>query len=140
MPDKQKSIDYKNTAVEYFLMEDATQEEVCRNFKCSRRSLMRCVKQYTTDGEITGYERKPIATKVRKERVDFLLNEINKRKTMTMEDLLAKLKEKHPDAHITREHLTRVVRDNNITLKIARVRHEMNQINDLERTLTSTQK
>jgi hypothetical protein len=28
MPDKQKSIDYKNTAVEYFLVEDTTQEEV----------------------------------------------------------------------------------------------------------------
>jgi len=62
MPDKQKSIDYKNTAVEYFLVEDTTQEEVCRIFKCSRRSLIRWVKQYTTDGEITGYERKPIAT------------------------------------------------------------------------------
>jgi hypothetical protein len=27
MSDKQKSIDYKNTAVEYFLVEDTTQEE-----------------------------------------------------------------------------------------------------------------
>ena len=49
MPNKQKSIDYKNIAVEYFLVED-TQEEVCRIFKCSRRSLMRWVKQYETDG------------------------------------------------------------------------------------------
>ena len=50
MPDKQKSIDYKTVAVEYFLVEDTTQEEVCKIFKCSRRSLMRWVKQYTTDG------------------------------------------------------------------------------------------
>jgi transposase len=127
MPDKQKSIDYKNTAVEYFLVEDTTQEEVCRIFKCSRRSIMRWVKQYETDGEIAGYERKPIATKVRKEHVDFLLNEIKQRKTITMDDLLVKLKEKYPDADITRQHLTRVVRDNNITLKIARVRHEPNK-------------
>ena len=123
----QKSLDYKNTAVEYYLVEDTTQEDVCRIFKCSRRSLMRWVKQYETDGEITGYERKPIATKVRKEHVDFLINEIKKRKTITMEDLLIKLKEKYPDADITRQHLTRVVRDNNITLKIARVRHEPNK-------------
>ena len=76
---------------------------------------MRWVKQYETDGEITGYERKPIATKVRKDHVDFLINEIKKRKTITMEDLLVKLKKTYPDADITRQHLTRVARDNNIT-------------------------
>ena len=57
----QKSLDYKNTAVEYYLVEDTTQEEVSRIFKCSRRSLMRWVKLYETEGEITGYKRKPIA-------------------------------------------------------------------------------
>lgn len=31
----QKSLDYKNTAVEYYLVEDTTQEEVCKIFKGS---------------------------------------------------------------------------------------------------------
>jgi hypothetical protein len=44
-----------------------------------------------------------------------------------MEDLLVQLKAKYPDADITRQHLSRVVRDNNITLKLARVRHEPNK-------------
>ena len=88
---------------------------------------MRWVEKYTNDGEITGYDRKPIATKVHKEHIDFLLNEIKQRKTITMEDLLVKLKEKYPDADITRRHLSRVVHDNNITLKITRVRHEPNK-------------
>ena len=44
-----------------------------------------------------------------------------------MEDLLVKLKDKYPDADITRRHLSRVVHDNNITLKITRVRHEPNK-------------
>jgi len=39
-----KSSDYKETAVQYYLVEDKTQEEVCKIFKCSRRSLMRWVK------------------------------------------------------------------------------------------------
>jgi hypothetical protein len=39
----QKSSDYKETAVQYYLVEDNSQEEVCRIFKCSRRSLMRWV-------------------------------------------------------------------------------------------------
>ena len=35
-----KSPDYKLTAVNYYLVEDKTQEEVCKIFKCSRRSLI----------------------------------------------------------------------------------------------------
>lgn len=38
-----KSIDYKETAVHYYLVEDKSQKEVCNIFKCSRRSLMRWV-------------------------------------------------------------------------------------------------
>jgi len=36
-----KSNDYKITAVNYYLVEDKTQEEVCKIFKCNPRSLMR---------------------------------------------------------------------------------------------------
>ncbi len=42
----QKSNDYKETAVQYYLVEDKTQQEVCKIFKCSRRSLMRWVQKY----------------------------------------------------------------------------------------------
>lgn len=38
---KHKSEDYKITAVEYYLTEDKSQEQVCKIFKCSVRSLMR---------------------------------------------------------------------------------------------------
>ena len=42
----------------------------------------------------------------------------------TMEDLLVKVKEKYPLFDISRRHLSRLIKDNNITLKITRVRHE----------------
>jgi transposase-like protein len=42
----QKSSDYKETAVQYYLVEDNSQEEVCKIFKCSRRSLMSWVDKY----------------------------------------------------------------------------------------------
>ena len=45
-----KSTDYKLTAVNYYLVEDKTQDEVCKIFKCSRRSLMRWVDRYENDG------------------------------------------------------------------------------------------
>jgi transposase len=93
----QKSSDYKETAVQYYLVEDKSQEEVCKIFKCSRRSLMRWVDKYKKDGKITGYKRTPKAYKVHKEHVDFLLQEIKKNKTITIEDLLYLLKNKYPN-------------------------------------------
>ena len=59
-------------------MEDITQKEVCKIFKCSPRSLMRWVDKYKKDGELTGYNRIPKAYKVHKEHVEFLLQEIKK--------------------------------------------------------------
>jgi transposase len=120
----QKSIDYKETAVNYYLVEDKTQEEVCKVFNCSRRSLMRWVKQHENEGKVKGYERKPKAYKVHKEHVDFLLQEIKKNKTITIDDLLYLLKNKFPDAQLSQSHLHRIIRDNNITLKLTRIRHE----------------
>ena len=87
-----KSTDYKLTAVNYYLVEDKTQDEVCKIFKCSRRSLMRWVDRYENDGNVNIHYRKPIAYKVKKEYVDFLLQELNKNKTITIEDLLYLLK------------------------------------------------
>lgn len=73
---KHKSSDYKLTTVQYYLFEDNTQEEVCKIFKCSPRSLMRWVGKYKKDGEITGYKRTPKAYKVHKDHVEFILQEL----------------------------------------------------------------
>ena len=54
----------------------------------------------------------------------FILAELKNNKTITMDDLLVKLKEKYPTLTLSRFHLSRIVRDNNITLKITRIRHE----------------
>ena len=102
----QKSSDYKETAVQYYLVEDKSQEEVCKIFKCSRRSLMRWVQKYKKDGKITGYERTPKAYKVHKEHVDFLLQEIKKNKTITIEDLLYLLINKYPNLDLNKSHIS----------------------------------
>jgi len=119
-----KSNDYKLTAVNYYLVEDKTQEEVCKIFKCSRRSLMRWVERYENDGNVNIHYRKPVAYKVKKEYVDFLLQELKKNKTITIEDLLYLLKNKYPDVDLNKSHINRIIKDNNITLKITRIRHE----------------
>ena len=90
-----KSNDYKLTAVQYYLVEDKTQEDVCKIFNCSPRSLMRWVERYKKDGNVNIHYRKPIAYKVKKEYVKLLLDEIKKNKTITLQELLQKLKEKY---------------------------------------------
>ena len=119
-----KSNDYKLSAVNYYLVEDKTQDEVCKIFKCSRRSLMRWVDRYENDGNVNIHYRKPIAYKVKKEYVDFLLQELNKNKTITIEDLLYLLKNKYPEVDLNKSHISRIIHDNNITLKMTRIRHE----------------
>jgi transposase len=119
-----KSNDYKLSAVNYYLVEDKTQEEVCKIFKCSRRSLMRWVERYKKDGNVDIHYRKPVAYKVKKEYVDFLLQKLKKNKTITIEDLLYLLKNKYPDVDLNKSHINRIIKDNNITLKITRIRHE----------------
>ena len=124
---KHKSEDYKISAVEYYLVEDKSQEEVCKIFKCSPRSLMRWVKKYNNDGEIKRYNKKPVAYKITKDQVKYALKEINKNKTITMDDLLSKIKSNYPSFELSSRQLSRVVKDNNITLKITRIRHEPNK-------------
>ena len=119
-----KSNDYKITAVNYYLVEDKTQEEVCKIFKCNPRSLMRWVERYKKEGNVDIHYRKPIAYKVKKEYVDFLLQEIKNNKTITLQELLQKLKDKYKGVDLTTTQIFRVIKDNNITLKITRIRHE----------------
>jgi transposase len=88
------------------------------------RSLMRWVEKYKTDAKIAGYKRNPKAYKVHKEHVDFLLQEIKKNKTITIEDLLYLLKNKYPNLDLNKSHISRIIHDTNITLKMTRMRHE----------------
>ena len=119
-----KSNDYKLTAVQYYLVEDKTQEEVCKIFKCTPRSLMRWVSQYKKEGNVNKHYRKPVAYKVKKEYVKLLVDEINKNKTITLHELNQKLKDKYKDANLSTTQIFRVINYNNITLKLTRIRHE----------------
>jgi transposase len=119
-----KSNDYKLTAVQYYLVEDKTQEEVCKIFKCSPRSLMRWVERYKKDGNVDIHYRKPFAYKVKKEYVKFLLDELQKNKTSTIQELNQKLKDKFKGIDLSTTQIFRVIKDNNISLKLTRIRHE----------------
>jgi transposase len=106
------------------LVEDKTQEEVCKIFKCSPRSLMRWVERYKKDGNVDIHYRKPVAYKVKKKYVKFLLDELQKNKTSTLQELNEKLKDKYKGVDLSTTQIFRVIKDNNISLKLTRIRHE----------------
>ena len=58
-----------------------------------------------------------VAYKVKKEYVEFIKKEVSKNKTIIMNDLLIKLKEKYNEADISLMQVHRIVKDINITLK-----------------------
>ena len=63
--------------------------------KCSSRSLMRWVEKYGEEGAVKRHNRQPVAYKIKQNGVKFMLDEIKKDKTITMEDLLAKVQHKY---------------------------------------------
>ena len=124
MTSHHKSEDYKLSAVQHYLESDKTQEETCSIFKCSSQSLMRWVDRYQSEKSVSRHNRSPVSYKIKKEHITVILDEIKKNKTITMEDLLAILHHKFPDLDLSRRHLARIVHDNNVSLKITRIRHE----------------
>ena len=117
-----KSEDYKLSAVKYYL-KIKNQQETCRIFDCSERSLMRWVEKYKITKEIKRKIRKYVAYKVKKEYVEFVKKEIKKDKTITMSDLTSKLN-KIFNENLSKSQISNVIKDNNITLKQTKLRHD----------------
>ena len=124
MSSKHKSEDYKLSVAKYYLRANKTQKEVCDIFGCSPRSLMRWLKRYNKKGNIKRHSKNSISYKITKEQVKFILNELRKNKTITLEDLHIKAKEKFKDFNISQRHISNIIKDNHISLKLTHVRHE----------------
>ena len=119
-----KSNDYKLTAVQLYLKGEKTQTEICEIFNCSRRSLMRWVERYNESQTVDRVVRPNTPYKVNADHIKFVLDEIKKNKSITIQDLLNLLLLKFPDLTLSRVHLRQIIIDNNISLKLRRHRHE----------------
>ena len=53
---------------------------------------------------------------------EIILNELKKNKTITMNDLMLKLKDKYK-IKLSRFHVNRIINDNNISLKLTHIKH-----------------
>ena len=120
---KHKSFDYKIQAVKYYL-KNKNQVKTCEIFECSERSLMRWVKKYNEIKTIKRKDKTYISYKITKEQVKFILELVKKNRTITLKEIKEKLKEKFNDLDISIFHLHRILKDQRITLKLSRFRHE----------------
>jgi len=118
-----KGEDYKETAVKHYL-QNKNQIETCHIFGCSPRSLMRWVERYQKSGTTKRENRPAVAYKIQNTHVQYMIKQIRTNPTITIEELHTKLLEAFPTLDISRVHVGRVVRDNNLTLKRTRLRHE----------------
>jgi transposase len=85
---------------------------------------MRWVERYNKEGNIKRHSKNSISYKITKEQVKFILNELRKNKTITLEDLHIKAKEKFKDFNISQRHISNIIKDNHISLKLTHIRHE----------------
>ena len=110
---KHHTEDYKLSAVKHTLRTD-NQVETCEVFDCNRSSLQRWLKLYDETGStIRNTKRNRTAYKVKKHYIDFLRQELYKKPDIFMEDLRILLVNKYPEADLSREHIGRLLRDNN---------------------------
>ena len=120
---KHKSVDLKLQAVKYYLENGKHQLKTCKIFGCSERSLMRWVRKYQLTKQIKRKKRDYVAYKVKKTYVNFIKESLIKDGTLTIKDLTDKLNTQF-NVKLSKQHIAQVVRDNNITLKRLRLRHE----------------
>lgn len=115
---KHFSSDLKIKAVKHY-NKIKNYDKVCEIFECSHRSLKRWVEKYDNDKNINRKEREKGSYKITKTHVQFIKDNLKKDNTITMKQLHTLIKNKYKNIDITRQHLSNIIRDNNITRKRA---------------------
>jgi hypothetical protein len=70
-----------------------------------------------SNNNITRKKRNYTSYKITNSHISFIKQQFKDNKTITLDELLSKLKTKYPELTLARDHLGRAVRDINITSK-----------------------
>ena len=119
---KQSSPDLKLKAVKYYKKVN-NYTKVCNIFECSERSLKRWVERYNQNKNIERKNRKQGSYKVKKEHIKFIKDTLTKNNIIHMKQLQQLISNKYPTLKISRQYLSDIIRDNNITRKRATFTH-----------------
>jgi len=119
---KQFSSDLKLKAVLYY-KKIKNFKKVCDIFECSHRSLKRWVIKYDKIKNLDRKERKKGSYKIKQKHINFIKDELKNNNDIHMQLLHQKLHNKYSDLSISRQYLSKIIRDNNITRKRATFEH-----------------
>jgi len=119
---KQSSTDLKLKAVKYYKQVN-NYTKVCNIFECSERSLKRWVERYNQNENVDRKNRKQGSYKVKKEHIKFIKDTLKKNNIIHMKQLHQLIINKYPTLKISRQYLSDIIRDNNITRKRATFAH-----------------
>ena len=119
---KQSSTDLKLKAVKYYKQVN-NYTKVCNIFECSERSLKRWVERYNQNKNVERKNRKQGSYKVKKEHIKFIKDTLKKNNIIHMKQLHQLIINKYPTLKISRQYLSDIIRDNNITRKRATFTH-----------------
>ena len=79
--------------------------QTCKIFSSSEMSLMRWVDKYKYTNNITIKKRDYTSYKITNSHISFIKQQLKQNKTITMDELLTKLKTKYPDLILSRDRL-----------------------------------
>jgi len=119
---KQFTPDLKLKAVNYYHKIN-NYVKVCEVFECSERSLKRWVERYDKNKNVNRKTRKLGSYKLEKQHIQFIKETLRKHSDIQMNFLQELLKSKFPKLDISRQYLSDIIRDNNITRKRATFKH-----------------
>ena len=119
---KQFTPDLKLKAVHYY-NKIHNYVKVCEIFECSERSLKRWVERYNKNKNINRKTRKLGSYKLEKQHIQFIKETLRKHSDIQMNFLHELIKDKFPKLDISRQYLSDIIRDNNITRKRATFKH-----------------
>jgi len=119
---KQFTPDLKIKAVNYYHKIN-NYVKVCEVFECSERSLKRWVERFDKNKNVDRKTRKLGSYKLEKQHIQFIKETLRKHSDIQMNFLQELLKSKFPKLDISRQYLSDIIRDNNITRKRATFKH-----------------
>jgi len=119
---KQFTPDLKLKAVNYY-HNIKNYVKVCEVFECSERSLKRWVERYDKNKNVDRKTRKLGSYKLEKQHIQFIKETLRKHSDIQMNFLQELLKTNFPKLDISRQYLSDIIRDNNITRKRATFKH-----------------
>ena len=120
-----KSSDYKLSAVKYYLKhKDASLNDTCNIYECSKYSLVRWVKRFLEKGNVDNINRKEGSYKVTITHVNYIISLIKEKPTITLIDILSNFHKKFNDITISKTHLSNIIKHANYTYKQIQVKHQ----------------